>query len=441
MKKPTLAEINPQLAKQWHPSRNGNLTSGDVTPNSGKKVWWKCPKGDDHEWRAVIANRNKGIGCPICSNQKCVKSNSLASANPRLAKEWHPTKNQGLTPFDVLPGTARRVWWKCNKDSKHEYQASVLNRSHGKGCPICINFKVVKSNCLATVCPELAKQWHPTKNRELTPNDVVAGTNKKIWWKCPKGDDHAWQATGNHRVNGTGCPKCNPVWSIPELRIYSELETIFPTIQHRAILGGHEVDIYIPELNFCIEYDGVFWHQDKHLKDQGKNMGLGSSTILIRVREQDLPLLGPYDISIRKRSLSVSTIKKILRTIIKLREITSAETISKIHKYLKTNNWVADKRFNKMYFERNIVKHEDSLGFLFPNLAKEWHPIKNAPWLPKHFTPGSGRKMWWLGKCGHEWQDSINHRSMGRDCPQCRYKRAKKTRLMKKKSPGQIELV
>lgn len=435
-----LANNNPQLAKEWHLSKNGNLNPSDVTPNSGKKVWWKCPKGDDHEWQAVVANRNKGIGCPICSNQKVVRSNSLASVNPKLAKEWHPTKNKELSPYEVLPGTGRKVWWRCTKDPNHEYQASVLNRSHGKGCPICINFKVVKSNCLATIYPELAKEWHPTKNGNLTPNDVVPGTNKKIWWKCSKGDDHVWQATGNHRMYGTGCPKCNPVWSMPELRIYSELKTIFPETQHRVKLSGNEVDIYIPELKIGIEYDGVYWHQDKHEKDQAKNTGLASSVLLIRVREKDLPMLSPIDVSIEKRSISVLTIKSILNIILNNRNISSTEIISKIRKYLEVKDWVASKHFNKLYTERNQVKLEKSLSHLFPDIAKEWHPAKNDLLKPDCFTPGSGRKIWWLGKCGHEWQDSINHRTSGRDCPLCRYEKAKKTRLRKKKSPGQIGL-
>jgi len=54
---------------------------------------------------------------------------------------------------------------------------------------------VVKSNCLATVKPELTKEWHPTKNGSLTPYDVVIFSNKKVWWKCPEGDDHEWLAT------------------------------------------------------------------------------------------------------------------------------------------------------------------------------------------------------------------------------------------------------
>ena len=37
-------------------------------PNSGQKVWWKCSNG--HEWQAIIQDRNKGSGCPICRKNK-----------------------------------------------------------------------------------------------------------------------------------------------------------------------------------------------------------------------------------------------------------------------------------------------------------------------------------------------------------------------------------
>ena len=72
----SLAELNPELARQWHPTKNDNLSPYDVTPNSQKKVWWKCPKGDDHEWDAIVADRNNGIGCAVCSNYKVVESNT-----------------------------------------------------------------------------------------------------------------------------------------------------------------------------------------------------------------------------------------------------------------------------------------------------------------------------------------------------------------------------
>lgn len=436
-----LATLNPDLAKEWHPSKNGTLTPYKVTSSSGKKVWWKCPKGDDHEWDAVIANRNKGIGCPICSNQRVARSNSLGTVSPDLAKEWHSTKNGNLTPFDVLPSANIIVWWKCPKGDDHEWPAKLNNRYNGKGCPICSGHRVVYSNCLATLYPEIAEQWHPAKNGKLTPRDVPSGATRKVWWKCPKGDDHEWQATINHRTQGTGCPKCNPAYSIPELRIYSELKAIFDNVQHRIIIQGREVDIFIPEFNIGIEYDGVYWHQDKHEKDQEKYLDLTSVICLIRVREEGLPLLGSNDIRVKKRELTVSTIQKILKRILNITEIKSNELIVKVEKYMKQSTWVANDFFNDYFSRRKHVEFEKSLNYLFPNLVNEWHPSKNHSLLPEYFTPGSGRQVWWKGSCGHEWKDSINHRTSGRDCPECRYKKASITRRKKSEEKlGQLTM-
>lgn len=438
MKKQSLLVANPILAGQWHPTRNGDLSPSDVTVSSGKKVWWKCAEGDDHEWDAIVANRSKGSGCPICSNQRVAPSNCLAAVRPDLAKEWHSIKNNDLTPYDVLPSANRKVWWQCSKNSNHEWEAKLNNRYNGKGCPICANQKIERDNSLGTVNPLLAEQWHSTKNEDLTPFDVAPAGNNRVWWKCPKGDDHEWEATVNHRATGTGCPKCNPVWSVPELRVFTELKSLFPTIQHRAMLNGCEIDIYIPEIRVGIEYDGVYWHQDKLDKDTEKNEALESSILLIRIREKDLPLISPHDIAIDKRKLSLATIKDILNVIAE-KTILSEGIRNKIRNYEVRDDWVASALFSKLYSERKSVNFEDCLSHLYPELASEWHPTKNEALLPEHFTPGAARNVWWLSQCGHEWQDTINHRTSGRDCPLCRYKKASRTRRKKHKQ-GQIDL-
>ncbi|WP_099188370.1 zinc-ribbon domain-containing protein [Tepidibacter mesophilus] len=128
---------------------------------------------------------------------------SLTKVNPRLAKEWHPTKNKELTPSDVSIGSGKKVWWKCDK---HEWQATVLNRSNGNKCPYCSGKKASKDNSLAKVNPKLVKQWHFDKNKNINPNDVLPNSRKKVWWKC---DKHEWQATIYRRNNGTGCPYCS----------------------------------------------------------------------------------------------------------------------------------------------------------------------------------------------------------------------------------------
>ena len=66
-----LQAVNPTLAQEWNYEKNDELTPMDVTPNSHKKVWWKCSQG--HEWEAIIKNRNTGRGCPECTRQKSKK--------------------------------------------------------------------------------------------------------------------------------------------------------------------------------------------------------------------------------------------------------------------------------------------------------------------------------------------------------------------------------
>lgn len=80
-----LQAINPLLAQEWHPAKNGGLTPEDVTFGSNKKVWWQCGKG--HAWQAVVGSRRNGVGCPYCSGRRATKETSLAVKNPQLASE------------------------------------------------------------------------------------------------------------------------------------------------------------------------------------------------------------------------------------------------------------------------------------------------------------------------------------------------------------------
>ena len=129
-----LQTVNPALAKEWNYEKNNGLTPAEVSPNSGKKVWWKCQRG--HEWQATITSRNSGCECPYCSGRLVIKGeNDLQTVNPTLAKEWNYEKNIGLTPIDVKPNSDKKVWWKCQRG--HEWQTRISHRNAGIGCPIC----------------------------------------------------------------------------------------------------------------------------------------------------------------------------------------------------------------------------------------------------------------------------------------------------------------
>ena len=205
-----LNTTEPELAKEWHPTRNGDLKPIEVTKSSGKKVWWQCTKHPDHEWDAKIADRSNGQGCPICSGQKVLEDfNDLQSLEPELAKEWHISRNGDLKPSKVTRRSGQKVWWQCSKYPDHEWNATVAGRSNGSGCPICIGQNVLEGfNDLKTTDPELATEWHPTRNGDFKPTDFTRGSRKKVWWQCIKYPDHEWDAVISSRSQGVGCPMC-----------------------------------------------------------------------------------------------------------------------------------------------------------------------------------------------------------------------------------------
>ncbi|PEN50110.1 hypothetical protein CN540_24165 [Bacillus toyonensis] len=193
----------PQLVKEWHPTKNNELKPEHFKKGAHLKVWWICEKG--HEWESAIYSRTTGVGCPYCANKRVCIDNCLATLNPELTKQWHPTKNGTLTPYDIVVGSYTKVWWVCEKG--HEWETEVRNRTKGSGCPYCTNRKICIDNCLATLTPELAEQWHPTKNGTLTPYDVTRSSSKRVWWKCNEG--HEWETTVNARAKGTSCLYCS----------------------------------------------------------------------------------------------------------------------------------------------------------------------------------------------------------------------------------------
>jgi hypothetical protein len=145
---------------------------------------------------------------------------------PDLLKEWHPTKNKYLSPDKISYRSSKKVWWKCSKGSDHEWLAFIYSRTTGRGCPFCAGKKVSVTNSLATLFPQIAKEWHPTKNFNLTPDDIVAGTSKIFWWICSKGSDHEWRTSPYHRINGTSCPFC----AGKKISVTNSLVTVSPLI-------------------------------------------------------------------------------------------------------------------------------------------------------------------------------------------------------------------
>jgi len=216
-----LASQMPELAREWHPTKNGDMTPDAVTRGSHKKVWWRCGKG--HEWKAVVKSRASGCGCPYCTNRIIIPGeNDLGTAFGSIADQWHPTKNGDLRPEQFSYGSGKLVWWLC--EAGHEWKARIRDRTCGNSnCPHCNGHYIAPR--IKFLDPSLVGQWHPTKNGSLKPEDVLPNSHRAVWWKCNQG--HEWKAMVSDRNRGTGCPYCTG------RRINTgenDLKTIYPQI-------------------------------------------------------------------------------------------------------------------------------------------------------------------------------------------------------------------
>lgn len=195
----------PQIAKEWDSTLN-TASPEDVFPGSSMAVNWKCDKG--HSWKAVIYSRVAGRGCPFCANKKVLQGfNDLATIAPLLASEWDQKKNQPITASQVMLGSNTKFWWICPEGHSFQAAPNTRNRNQSLGCPVCSNKQIVSGlNDLATLNPSLAGEWHPTKNGNMSPTQFAVSGKQLVWWTCAEG--HEWQARIYNRSTGTGCPNC-----------------------------------------------------------------------------------------------------------------------------------------------------------------------------------------------------------------------------------------
>lgn len=112
--------------------------------------------------------------------------NDLATVNPKLSQEWHPTKNGNLKPEDVSSGSGKEVWWLC--PAGHSYLMVVNQRAkRGYNCPYCSGHRALLGvNDLSTTNPELAKEWNyrtpkAKDDYQYSPNEVVANFDYVGW--------------------------------------------------------------------------------------------------------------------------------------------------------------------------------------------------------------------------------------------------------------------
>lgn len=436
----------PDLADEWHPTKNGLLTPNDVCAHSGKSVWWQIKtqrfgKEFTLEWEALISNRANGSGCPYTCRppKKLLKGfNDLQSLNPHLANMWHPSKNGDITPDMIFEGTEKKYWWyhksnRWGKEFPHEWQASPKDMSRctkSNGCPICHGAKVLQGyNDLFTCCPEIAEEWDFKKNAllDISPSSVTVGSNLKVYWLC-KHCGHSWKAMILSRTSKhTNCPKCaqRSQTSFPEQAIYYYFKQCFTNCVSRSkdVVECGELDVFLPNEKFAIEYCGLFSHSLPAKKEADINKKLRcqkNGITLVQIYENecenklDINQMLIYCVPKYDNS-HLSFVFDCLNQILKILNLCDHPI---------SINIAADEIHIREQYQQMQINN--SIITTHQYLLEEWDYEKNGLLKPEGFTAGSGTKVFWkhmVEKDGtvypHTWQAKISQRARGEGCPIC----------------------
>jgi hypothetical protein len=193
----SLAAVNPGLASEWHPEQNRELQATDVWPNSNRKVWWRCGQG--HEWRATVASRAAGTGCPYCYGRYATSENNLASRYPELLEEWDQERNADLSPAQLTSHSNRKVWWHCGKG--HSWQATIYNRTRNRsGCLLCARdagrrYSIDDINAIAN------------RRGGKCLSETYTSSRARLRFCCQEG--HVWEARADSVLyTDKWCPEC-----------------------------------------------------------------------------------------------------------------------------------------------------------------------------------------------------------------------------------------
>ena len=412
-----LATTNPELIKEWDFEKN-KINPEEIATKYNKKVWWKCEKG--HSWNALIYPRTKGVGCPYCSNNKVLEGfNDLTTTNPEVLKYWNEEKNIKMKPQMFSHGSTKTVWWKCEKG--HEWPAKISDITHGNRCPYCSNQRLLKGyNDFASKHPKLLEEWNYEKNNMLgiKPDEIIMGQNKEIWWKCEKG--HEWPSSIAARIRNNKlynrCPICSSYLrtSIPEKIIYYYISKVYPkTIANYKPewLKPKELDIFIPELNIGIEYDGYYYHKD-YKKDLDKDkLCCDNNVKLIRIREK------------KSKQINSSVIIYVMKKDNNADYSYVEDALEFLNMYLNINiDYNVSRDLDDILSMINFLEKENCIANTNPEILKEWDFEKNNEigLTPENTTNGSSLKVWWKCNKNHSYKSEISTKiNQNTGCPYC----------------------
>ncbi len=434
----SLLSIIPQAKKYWHPTKNGALRPSEVSFGMSAKIWWQCPKGTDHVWAATIQSFSRSwkagtTGCPFCAGRRLSATNKLTTVYPEIAGEWHPTKNGKLKPRQLTFTSTRQVWWRCPHDESHLWQGTPYERTQeARTCPYCRGWLVNDSNSLATLRPEVAKQWHATRNGKLTPDMVTEHSSRLVWWQCLKNKKHVFQAKilWQAAINKARCPTCTGRRTMPANSLLAKCpelasqwhHTLNGSLTNRDVAPSHTKHVWWQ----CPQAEDHVWKQTPHARYNGSGCPFCAGHKASSTRS--LALLYPEisqewhptkNAPLKPSDVTPGSNRRVWwRCIRKPEHVWQTTILHRVQSNAQCRFCVKERLSQAS--EKYSLKSE------YPEVAKQWHPEKNGTLMPEYVFPKSRKRVWW--QCSknkrHIWEAVVATRTYsGAGCPYCAGKR------------------
>ena len=209
--------------------------------------FWQTPNSHLH-----------GSGCPKCGKIKIVSKLRLTTEQfVEKARKIHGDKYDYSKAEYVNNGT--KVCIICPIHG--EFWQTPGHHLGGEGCSRCRYEKNSKEQMLSNDSfVQRAKEIHG--ERFDYSKVVYKGYEEKVCIICPIHGEF-WQSPDSH-LHSSGCPKCGGIMTKDEDAICEYIESLgLSTLtKNRKIIPPYELDIYIPENNIAIEFNGLYWHSD-----------------------------------------------------------------------------------------------------------------------------------------------------------------------------------
>jgi len=380
----------PHLLKEWDYEKNNPLTPDKYKAFTNHVVWWICPDCG-HSYQEYIYKRTKfNLGCKICrKKEKILRSRIVKCVN---------CGNDFDYKLDFGWNDSKKNHDKCKKCHEKLIKQRIENVKTKKELLKKTRNKTKEIKKLKNSNPELFKSLHPTKNVGVDFENILHNSEKKYYWICTNCKREMFESVST-MVKKVVCRKCvSKRASGIERKFYFFIESVlgennventynFTTIDNKKI----EIDIYIHPLKLGIEYDGAYFHNNKHEADIKKTKILNSHGIdVIRIREIGLSKIREEDIIYNYKKNKFSKALVELFWYIQRKYKLTIEQGDILKNFLKQdlNNYVLPKEYLVYPLKKNSLMQKN------PHLSKLWHYEKNHPLKPEMVSFNYSKKLW-----------------------------------------------